>query len=224
MAEVTSFTADRIQAIEAAGITGGALNSSGHLILDLQGGGTLDLGVISPPAGSVVMSAAAVVPTGWLLCDGSAISRTTYAALFAAIGTTYGAGNGTSTFNLPNVEAKFPRMEAAARGGTGGAAVHTHSVPAHAHTLEGGSTPAHAHITIATVAAPNIWIERLTSGFANWTATQQADISPGAGSTNSLSSGAKVSGVTAQSSAGTSGTPSAADLPPYVNFNFIIKT
>lgn len=42
------------------------------------------------------------VPTGWLLCDGAAVSRTTYADLFAVIGTNHGAGNGTTTFNLPN--------------------------------------------------------------------------------------------------------------------------
>ena len=42
------------------------------------------------------------IPSGWLLCDGSAVSRTTYAELFAAIGTTYGVGDGTTTFNLPN--------------------------------------------------------------------------------------------------------------------------
>jgi Phage Tail Collar Domain len=47
------------------------------------------------------------LPTGWFLCDGSAISRSTYSALFAAIGTTWGAGNGTTTFNVPNLVDKF---------------------------------------------------------------------------------------------------------------------
>ena len=48
-------------------------------------------------------------PAGWLKADGAAISRTTYAALFAAIGTTYGIGNGTSTFNLPDLRGEFLR-------------------------------------------------------------------------------------------------------------------
>jgi microcystin-dependent protein len=48
------------------------------------------------------------VPSGWLLCDGSAVSRTTYAALFAAIGTTYGAGNGSTTFNVPDLRGRTP--------------------------------------------------------------------------------------------------------------------
>ena len=57
------------------------------------------------PAGSIVATGG-TVPTGWLECNGQGVSRTTYAALFAAIGTTYGAGNGSSTFNVPNFESK----------------------------------------------------------------------------------------------------------------------
>ena len=55
------------------------------------------------PAGSVIGWSAATAPTGWQLCDGSAISRSTYAALFALISTTYGNGNGSSTFNVPDL-------------------------------------------------------------------------------------------------------------------------
>ena len=57
--------------------------------------------------GAVVAFAGSTSPAGWLLCDGSAVSRTTYAALFSVIGTTYGAGNGSTTFNLPNLTDKF---------------------------------------------------------------------------------------------------------------------
>tara|TARA_R100000458_G_scaffold27923_1_gene25535 strand:- start:224 stop:739 length:516 start_codon:yes stop_codon:yes gene_type:complete len=49
------------------------------------------------------------VPTGWLACDGSTVSRTTYADLFTAIGTTWGAGDGSSTFALPDLEGAFLR-------------------------------------------------------------------------------------------------------------------
>lgn len=52
--------------------------------------------------GTVKAWGGSTAPSGWLFCDGSAISRTTYAALFAVIGTTYGSGDGTTTFNLPN--------------------------------------------------------------------------------------------------------------------------
>lgn len=57
--------------------------------------------------GAVVAFAGSTSPTGWLLCDGSAVSRTTYAALYAVIGDTYGNGDGSTTFNLPNLVDKF---------------------------------------------------------------------------------------------------------------------
>jgi len=54
-------------------------------------------------AGFITLMAGASLPNGWLYCDGSAVSRTTYSELFAAIGTTYGVGNGSTTFNLPSI-------------------------------------------------------------------------------------------------------------------------
>ena len=57
--------------------------------------------------GAVVAFAGSTSPAGWLLCDGSAVSRDTYAALFAVIGTTYGSGDGSTTFNLPNLIDRF---------------------------------------------------------------------------------------------------------------------
>ena len=60
-------------------------------------------------AGAVLGFAMAAAPTGWLKCNGAAVSRTTYAKLFAAIGTTFGAGNGSATFNLPDLRGEFIR-------------------------------------------------------------------------------------------------------------------
>lgn len=59
------------------------------------------------PVGVVQAYAGNTTPDGWLLCDGSAISRTDYAELYAVIGDTYGAGDGTTTFNLPDLADKF---------------------------------------------------------------------------------------------------------------------
>lgn len=59
--------------------------------------------------GMITMWGGAVAPTGALLCDGSAISRTTYADLFAIIGTTFGAGDNSTTFNLPNFQGVVPK-------------------------------------------------------------------------------------------------------------------
>ena len=61
------------------------------------------------PSGAVMYFAGQTAPSGWLKANGAAVSRTTYAALFAAIGTTYGAGDGRSTFNLPDLRAEFLR-------------------------------------------------------------------------------------------------------------------
>lgn len=56
------------------------------------------------PTGTILPFAGGTIPSGFLACNGTAVSRTTYSALFSAIGTTYGSGNGSTTFNLPNVE------------------------------------------------------------------------------------------------------------------------
>lgn len=61
------------------------------------------------PVGSIYWYASETIPNGFLLCDGSEISRTDYASLFAVIGVVFGAGNGKTTFNLPNLSAAFIR-------------------------------------------------------------------------------------------------------------------
>lgn len=108
------------------------------------------------PAGAIQLFAMSAVPSGWLECNGAAVSRTTYANLFAAIGTTYGAGNGTTTFNLPDLRGMFVRGWDNGRSLDPGRALgskqlaannpHTHiptvSNPAHSHTI---SDPGHGH-------------------------------------------------------------------------------
>jgi microcystin-dependent protein len=61
------------------------------------------------PVGAITMYGAAAAPTGWLLCDGSAVSRSTYAALYAVIGVTFGAGDASTTFNVPDMRGVFPK-------------------------------------------------------------------------------------------------------------------
>jgi microcystin-dependent protein len=68
------------------------------------------------PAGAVQVFAMNSAPSGWLSCDGSAISRTTYSTLFSAISTTYGTGDGSTTFNLPDLRGEFIRGWDAGRG------------------------------------------------------------------------------------------------------------
>ena len=68
------------------------------------------------PAGAVLHFAMAVAPSGWKICNGAAVSRVTYAALFAALGTLYGAGDGSTTFNLPDLRGEFVRGADSGRG------------------------------------------------------------------------------------------------------------
>jgi microcystin-dependent protein len=102
------------------------------------------------PVGSIQMFAGTVAPSGWLMCDGTAYSRTTYVGLFQVAGTTYGAGDGTSTFNVPNMGGAFPLGPSGttyALGATGGEAAHVLTVAelaAHNHTIS-ISDPTHTH-------------------------------------------------------------------------------
>lgn len=61
----------------------------------------------SVPTGAICFFATTAIPPGWLLCNGSNVSRTEYAVLFAAIGTKFGAGDGKTTFTLPNLDDRF---------------------------------------------------------------------------------------------------------------------
>lgn len=104
----------------------------------------------SSPAGAITAYGAASAPTGWLLCDGTAASRTTYAALFAVISTTYGVGDGSTTFNLPDLQGRIPvglgsHADVNALADNDGSALadrrpkHKHTVndPTHEHTMPG---------------------------------------------------------------------------------------
>lgn len=109
-------------------------------------------------AGIVMPFAGTTAPQGCLLCDGSAISRTTYAALFAVIGTTYGAGDGETTFNIPDLSGRvvIGVSNTHSLGTTGGSETvtltddqlpaHSHVVPQHGHENDiQMKTPSFAH-------------------------------------------------------------------------------
>lgn len=102
----------------------------------------------SAPVGEIAAFGGSSAPTGWLLADGSAVSRTTYAALFAIYGTTYGAGNGSTTFNLPNAKGRqlvgrdSGQTEFDVLGETGGSKTHTLTtaqIPSHTHNWLSGN-------------------------------------------------------------------------------------
>ena len=98
-----------------------------------------DMGAWLIPAGVVWDFAGATPPTGWLICDGRVVSRSTYAALFGVIGTTFGAGDGSTTFNLPNASGRVI-------GGAGGAlGARGESVGAASARLSAANMPLHNH-------------------------------------------------------------------------------
>lgn len=111
--------------------------------LGVSGGDVAWLGAGLAP-GCIVPYAGSSAPNGYLLADGSAVSRTTYAALFAIIADTYGAGDGSTTFNLPNLKGRVPvgynaaETEFDALGETGGEKTHTLTtteMPSHSHNM-----------------------------------------------------------------------------------------
>lgn len=121
----------------------------------------------------------AAAPAGWLLCYGQAVSRTTYADLFAVVGTTYGVGDGATTFNLPDMRGRLPLgkddmggssanvVTAAAADTLGGA------VGAETHTLASSEMPSHTHTVAASPngaggaqTGPQVWTAQdLSSSF-----------------------------------------------------------
>lgn len=134
-------------------------------------------GAISAPAGTVNSYAGSTAPTGWLLCAGQNVSRTTYAGLFAAIGTTYGSGDGSTTFALPDLRGRVVAGEddmggtaanrltsggsgiaGATLGASGGAQTHTLTtteMPSHTHTQNPHSHEVQRSNSAATAVAPD---------------------------------------------------------------------
>jgi len=166
------------------------------------------------PSGTLTMWPTGTAPSGWLLCNGAAVSRTTYAALFAVIGTTFGAGDTTTTFNLPDYRDRMPigaNTIAASVGATGGSANAT--LVSHTHTAT-VTDPGHTHTTTL-----DVW--RGSNGgntSAAWGGGDRRDAVGVVGTSNS-----RVTSITvANSTEGSSATN--ANMPPYLGINFIIKT
>jgi microcystin-dependent protein len=165
------------------------------------------------PTGSVMSYAGSSAPNGWLLCDGSAISRATYSILFGIISTIYGVGNGSTTFNLPNFQGRVPvgkdtsQTEFDTLGETGGEKNHTlitSEMPSHIHTI---NDPGHSHSYIN-----NVNDQSTDNAFGTQAAADETDLSQTTGvNTTSISINA------------TGGGAAHNNLQPYIVLNYIIK-
>lgn len=171
------------------------------------GGGGLNNAPVVP--GMIVPYAGAAAPAGWLICDGSAVSRTTYPALFTVCGVTYGVGDGSTTFNIPNLEARFPvgkkttQTEFNILGKIGGALSHIHAL--------GDSCAAALEYSVNS---PYLFMRRLTSaGAFNATVASSGGLAAAAG--NSSVRGYVVALL--------GDTESTSNLPPYLTVNYIIR-
>lgn len=98
------------------------------------------------PTGAVQAYAGGTPPSGWLACDGSPVSRTTYADLFAAIGTTWGAGDGSTTFNVPDLRGRTLIGDGTGSGLT--ARTLGDTLGAETHQLTESEMPSHNHVAV----------------------------------------------------------------------------
>jgi len=147
----------------------GTLNMNGNAITNVASGstpGSVATLAQAMPLGAIIDFAGSTAPTGWLLCYGQAVSRTVYADLFAIIGTTYGSGDGSTTFNLPDLRGRviagrdnmggtranrltstYFGADATGVGVTGGLesqTLSTSQIPAHSHP-NSLNDPGHSH-------------------------------------------------------------------------------
>lgn len=134
----------------------------------------LSLSGISRVSGEVATFAMNTAPSGWLKCNGAAVSRTTYADLYAAIGTTFGSGDGSTTFNLPDMRGEFARGWDDGRGVDTGRAL---------GSSQGEAFKAHTHTQTETIFYSDVFpgskpIKYATTGTINTGSTGGAETRP----------------------------------------------
>ena len=192
--------------------------------------GTRPLEALISPTGSITMFGGTALPNGWLYCDGAAVSRTDYLTLWAVIGSNFGAGNGSTTFNLPNLTTKFPLGSTGTPGTTGGSSTVTiasGNLPTHTHTHN------HTHdFDIAQADPHNHFYTISSAAQAGTNRNILSGIAPATRVGTSVIENANLSGVKPTRGAdgdetddgGFANTALTIPTPPYVTVRYIIKT
>jgi microcystin-dependent protein len=195
-----------------------AISAGESLVIYCNGTAWVTVGKASGvPSGSLIAYGGAAAPSGWLLCDGSAVSRSTYASLFTAVSTIFGVGDGSSTFNLPDLRGRVIAGQddmggsAASRLTTAGSGVDGATVGAVGGT-QAAQLPAHTHGLNATSTANN------GAGLFGNTATGAQYYDEYGIATGFYSS------VTASAYATASAGTGISNIPPTLVANYIIKT
>lgn len=184
-------------------------------------------------AGTISMWPTPAPPTGFLLCNGAAVSRTTYAALFAIVGGLFGAGDGSTTFNLPNYQDRMPigAGSSYAANSQGGAATHTLStaeLPSHAHAFTTDTRNIdHIHYDSGHAHSYDRVADGSNASAGPFGGAINANSKP---STSTSVSAANIGGMSANTDHFHQGTTNGAgsgaahnNLPPYLGIYFIIK-
>lgn len=161
------------------------------------------------PCGSVITWSGATAPPNWLLCDGTAVSRTTYSSLFAVVGTSYGNGDGSTTFNLPDLRGRVPVGKNAGTFGTLGS-----TGGAETHTLTEAQMPSHTHIQNAHTHNQSGQTVSNFTGYGQNSAINGNAANP---------SGLTVTGSTTATNQNAGGGQAHNNLQPYQVLNYIIK-
>lgn len=194
-----TYTGEVAASFESGTIRG--FVDQGYITAEIQG---------AVPPGTLTMFAGTTAPTGYLICNGSAVSRTTYALLFAAIGTTWGVGDGSTTFNLPDLRGRGPLGVGAGAGLTPRALADVDGYET--VTLTAAEMPSHTHTSNAPGGQGNLGLV-----LADGTNTATA-VDPSAGEL-------KVWDLPhALSINSTGGGGAHENMAPFVAVNFIIKT
>lgn len=176
-----------------------SIRAMAQALLDMIAGAALT----ATPTGTVAAYAGAAAPEGWLLCDGRAVSRSTYAGLFNVIGTRYGVGDGSTTFNLPDLRGRFVLGTGQGVGLTNRTLGSVGGEEAHALTLP--EMPAHQHNspTAANTSPGSYEVPPISGGGINGFASYD------------------YGGAAPTSSAG--GNAPHNNMPPYLALNYIIR-
>lgn len=223
---VTSFLSPVITGGTIDGTTVGATTAAAGSFTTLAVSGAVT-GVL--PAGGVIPFAGSSAPAGWLLCNGQAVSRTTFATLFAVVSTIYGAGDGSTTFNMPDLRGRTT-FGLDNMGGGGGAGRVTAGVSGIAGTTLGaGGGDQHAQQDNGSVGVsisdPTHF--HLPSNFSSFVTTGGTGVVLGSGPSTSASAPQTtnaVTGITATAAFTSANLGASQNMPPTMMMTYIIKT